>query len=1042
MKRKPLLRFALLLSFSALSALALFDVKNRGAVEAAGKGGGPTQGSLLFVDSEGKPAGLCLLRRTDVKAEVSSFISRVTVTQEFQNPCRVEVPVESPAGEPVGVGGVRETVMAAASHTSASATDSRMSTAVETHPVQDLPLNGRSHQGLVMLAPGTSNTVPSRPPQIAQDNVSSNGQRPRSNMYVVDGVSANFGIAPGGESPGASAAGTAPGLTATGGTNGLVSLDATQEVAVTTYNFEPQYGRVPGALVSVTTRAGTNELHGSLFEYFGHEALDAADWFANSRGLAQPRHRLNDFGGTLGGPFRRDRTFFFFSYEGLRLRQPVVALTDVPSSGARLAAPAGVRPFLNAYPLPNRPERSDGFAEFASAFANPARLDAFSLRLDQHVNNALFATARYNFADSEADERGAGGLSPNSLGTIRNRVQTLTGSAFYVVSPTVVTELRANYSRLTASSAYRLDGFGGASVPAGSPLAPDFFSNRDGSFRFDLDGRGAALLAGSDAASTQRQLNVIGAVTYAPNSHTLKLGADYRRLSPVIGLRAFEREALFDGVAGALTGVASRAGSYTRTGPQRPVFHNLSAYGQDVWRVRQRLVLTYGVRWEVNPAPSAGEGQGALAVTQTDDPARLGTAAGAPLWGTTYGNFAPRVGVAYQLSDAGGRELVLRGGFGVLYDLGTEQAGHAFADSFPFLDGGSVFDAPFPDALNLTPPTFSPGATVKVPFSAFDPALKLPYTLQWHASVERALGSYQTLSAAYVGAAGRRLPLTRTLFDPNTDFSLVRLTTNGAKSDYHSMQLQFNRRMSSGLQALVSYTWSKSLDDYSQDSAAHALLRDDDRRLERGPSDFDTRHALAGFLTYKLPTPFETGVGYALSRKWTLDSVFNARSSRPVNVVYGFPTSYGFAYLRPDLTGGVPLYMDDTAAGGGRRINPSAFVVPSATRQGTLGRNSLRGFPLYQLDLSLRRKFNFTDRFGLQLRADAFNLFNHPNFEDPAGADTSLGSRFDTFRPNMTFGQSLSARGRGLWGGPGSSFSPFYSAGGARTLQLSVRFDF
>jgi hypothetical protein len=164
-----------------------------------------------------------------------------------------------------------------------------------------------------------------------------------------------------------------------------------------------------------------------------------------------------------------------------------------------------------------------------------------------------------------------------------------------------------------------------------------------------------------------------------------------------------------------------------------------------------------------------------------------------------------------------------------------------------------------------------------------------------------------------------------------------------------------------------------------------------------------------------------------------------------VNVVYGVPTSFGFAYLRPDLLTGAPLYLEDSTAGGGRRINPAAFAVPASARQGALGRNSLRGFPLYQVDVSLQRRFKFTDGIGLQLRVDAFNLFNHPNFEDPAGAEASLGSLFDssaTLRANPRFGQSLSTAGRGLWGGPGSSFSPFYSPGGARNLQLSVRLEF
>jgi len=164
-----------------------------------------------------------------------------------------------------------------------------------------------------------------------------------------------------------------------------------------------------------------------------------------------------------------------------------------------------------------------------------------------------------------------------------------------------------------------------------------------------------------------------------------------------------------------------------------------------------------------------------------------------------------------------------------------------------------------------------------------------------------------------------------------------------------------------------------------------------------------------------------------------------------VNVVYSFPTVYGLAYLRPDLLSGVPLYLEDTSAAGGRRINPAAFVVPGDARQGTLGRNALRGFPLYQTDLALRRQFNFTERVSLQLRAEIFNLLNHPNFVDPSGADASLGSRSGTdglLRPNLTFGRSLSARGGSLWGGQAAGFGPFYFEGGPRMIQFSLGLTF
>jgi hypothetical protein len=327
--------------------------------------------------------------------------------------------------------------------------------------------------------------------------------------------------------------------------------------------------------------------------------------------------------------------------------------------------------------------------------------------------------------------------------------------------------------------------------------------------------------------------------------HTIKLGADYRRIFPIIGLRRQEQSLLFDGVAQALTGSAARLSFFTRPQSQRPVFNYASIYGQDEWRVTSNLTLTYGLRWELSPAPSASDGEAALAVNQVHDPARLTLAApGTPLWKTAYGNFAPRVSVAYQpLQDDG---LIIRGSFGIHYELANSAVGDVYSDSFPFLNGQSEFNVPFSfNGTSTTDPT-----VVSVPFSAFSPDLKLPYSLEWGASVQRSLGSTQSITAAYVGNAGRRLLLTSTLLKQNSNFEFLRLTTNKASSTYHSLQLQFNRRLSRGLGAVANYTWAKSTDNATQDLAARALFRSADAELERGPSNFDIRHTLTGYVSY------------------------------------------------------------------------------------------------------------------------------------------------------------------------------------------------
>jgi hypothetical protein len=376
-------------------------------------------------------------------------------------------------------------------------------------------------------------------------------------------------------------------------------------------------------------------------------------------------------------------------------------------------------------------------------------------------------------------------------------------------------------------------------------------------------------------------------------------------------------------------------------------------------------------------------------VDQVTDPATLQLRApGTQLWNTTFGNFAPRAGFAYQLMNPNDAELVLRGGAGIHYDRGNDRSGDVFANSIPFISGSSVINLPFTSTEGL-------------PLLAFDPHLKLPYTINWNVTVQKSIGSSQSVSAAYNGSSGKRLLHTETLFDLNPDFTFLRLTTNRSGSNYRALQFTFERMHKDGFAALVSYTWSNSRDNVVHDSDRRIIMMSSNPELDYGPSDFDIRHQVNGFVSYALPAPFVKGLGNTLFRNWQVASVVNARSAKPFNFFQMFPTSIGVAYFRPE----------------------------------NVSRNNLRGFPLYQTDLALRRKFHFTDEFALQFQTDAFNLFNHTNFEDPIGNDLVLGT---PFRPNSAFGQSTSLSGRSLSNG----FSSFYGTGGARTLRFSLKLVF
>jgi hypothetical protein len=267
----------------------------------------------------------------------------------------------------------------------------------------------------------------------------------------------------------------------------------------------------------------------------------------------------------------------------------------------------------------------------------------------------------------------------------------------------------------------------------------------------------------------------------------------------------------------------------------------------------------------------------------------------------------------------------------------------------------------------------------------------------------------------------------------------VGVIRNAAISAYDSLQVQYQRRLSRGLQALASYTFAKSLDTASSETAQFVSIAAIDPLQDRGPSDFDLRHVFSGAVSYMIPSGNFGTFANAILKGWAIDSIVKANSAGPVNITTGVTLLGVQSLARPNLVAGVPLYIDDESVPDGRRINRNAFVaVPlvngALTRQGSLGRNSLRGLPLFQTDLTVRRQFKLTDRVRLQFRTDFFNLFNHPNFGSVCSNLSTCGSQFGI--PTRMFGRSLGA------GGIGNGFNPLYQIGGPRSMQFSLKFEF
>jgi hypothetical protein len=1001
------------------------------------------------------------------------------------------------------VGSVSESVTVESGAQMIDTESSAVSTVVDREFAENIPLNGRSFQSLIQLTPGVVLTA-NNGADTGQFSI--NGQRANANYWMVDGVSANIGISAGGGGAGVGSgvAGTLGSTSVLGGTNSLVSVDALQEFRIQTSTYAPEFGRTPGGQISIVTRSGTNQFHGTVFDYLRNDALDANDWFngfTNNPPLPKAQERQNDFGGTLSGPIVKGKTFFFFSYEGLRLRLPQTALTIVPdasftpgtTNSRQNANYPALQPYLNAFPLPNRnspeilcdpntdpfcpPSGISGSAAFNASYSNPGSLDAYSLRVDHKLNDKLNLFGRYNYSPSELTQRGAG-LSLSTVSPTTTTTQTTTVGALWAISSVIANDFHFNYSTTDASTSNRLDSFGGG-VPLGTLPFPSPFTDRNGFFGLEVLGLGSngTLNAGANTHNQQRQLNILDNISLQKGSHSLKFGIDYRRLSPRVDPSVYTQANVFSDVPSAESGTLY----YSILGlslPETLLFRNLGVFAQDTWRIMPRLTMTYGLRWDVDFVPSSINGPGFPAVTgfNLSDLSNLALApSGTPPYKTNGGNLAPRIGFAYQMSYSQRWQTVLRGGFGVFYDLASSEAGNSLnSNIYPF--GSSAFivgipfggTATFPlSSANAAPPQIAPpNASNGGRLFAFDPNLGLPHTFQWNAAVEQALGKQQTMTVSYVGAGGRRLIQTAFINQPNPNLSAAQLVTNAGTSDYNALQLQFQRRLSRGLQALASYSWSHSLDTGSAGSAANgsnALLALNSK-VNRGSSDFDVRNALSVALTYDVPAPKGNVLARAILRGWSTENIIQARSAPPVGVFYGtslfFQLSNGFqTNVRPDVAAGVPWYLYGSQYPGGKAINNTPGAVaggcpdgspslgpfcspPTApcpvgicpTRQGNLPRNALRGFGSAQWDFAVHREFGIHESMKLQFRAEMFNVLNHPNFGPPVGDLT-----------NQKFGQSTQMLGKSLADGLGlgsGAFDPLYQLGGPRSIQFGLKLSF
>jgi Carboxypeptidase regulatory-like domain/TonB dependent receptor len=941
--------------------------------------------------------------------------------------------------------------------------DASVGTVIDRDTIEQMPLNGRGIQSLIELSPGVTVTpvVDSSRGQFAV-----NGQRTDANYFTVDGVSADFAagdlnshlhlVGSPYSTQSQSGAGMIPANNFLGTFSNLVSPDALQEFRIETSTFAPEYGRSPGAQIGLITRSGTNRYSGSLFEYFRNDKTDANDWFANQQAVPKAPLRFNDFGGTLGGPVRiprvyngHDRTFFFLSVENLVMLQPQpVSSAPVPTLAARQNAPPLVAAVLDAYPLPNRSSNSDGsdpavtgLLPYVGSHSLLEDQQTYGIRIDHSFSDKLTFFARYNQAPSERLLGLTTYLEQYSLGT-----ETLTFGLTHILTPHMVNEIRLNGSRQSAVINERVDQFAGAKTPPNSVVLPPGYSSADSNvFIYNAaDPTGlSGLVFGPAADDRARQLQFVDNLSWSKGSHLLKFGIDYKRFFPVEGIYRASDDIVFNGIYGP-SGIYSAVvpevdlmiNQTPNTGYDVPAF---STYAQDTWKVNKRLTLTYGLRWDVNPAPrlTGGQAQVLSGVSNVNDiSSGYLVPFGKPFYPTSWSNIGPRIGMGWQVLDTSWGKTVLRAGAGRFFDLG--QAG--FEDSGTVRGAGLAYVNQPLGAIGSGQPTMDQPYNISTnPTVAATPGFNVPEIYQWNVTLEQSIGQ-QTLSLGYVGALDRRL--TRYMYSsdvplPTTEV-FAELGDNG-NSSYQAMQFRFNRRLLSRVALLLSYTWSHSIDNLSSDdeqlavdSTVESLAEYYHPNIDRGSSDFDIRHSLNGSLIAPLPSPRHV-IPAILFRNWSANSIFFARSALPTDILAP-------DFERPDLVPGVPLYLYGSQYPGGKRYNAAAFTDPPDGMQGDLGRNVLRGFGAWQIDFALHRTFRLSESTSLQFRAEAFNILNHPNFANPSDYGDPVHLTL-TSDPRVGTAAEMLATGLAQTSVPGG-LNSLFQVGGPRSMQFALRLHF
>lgn len=952
-------------------------------------------------------------------------------------------------------GGLQEALYVVARQPLVATTHNVQGDTIEGAQAAEIPLNGRDFVKVLTLVPGSTadpSGINDSPGSFGLFSI--NGNRGRSNNYLLDGTDMNDGYR---NLPAINEAGVF-GTPAT-----VLPIDAVAEFPVLS-GVEAEYGRNAGAIVNIVTKSGTNTLSGSIYEYFRDDALGARNFF-NREPNPENEFRNNQFGGSMGGPLKRDYTFFFFSYEGQRedggLPGPSRVPTEEEIAEATAANGGVVNPVVSGilqrrpWPQPNQaPDDSGNNLQAVTRFDN--RVDSLIAKVDQHVGAGDLLTVRYFFGDSDQSfPLGllGGGVLPGYNTETPTTVHLLSGSFTHLVTPKLLLEVRGGFNRFDEDFFPEDREFDPRTIGLSTVSDPlDFGLPLINVAGFSSIGANLSLPRGRVDTNYQ----AFGNVSYNQGRHNWKAGYEFRRTTVDGFFNAGYRgrldfDSLDDFIAGRPSGGRQAKGNSRRFTTQ----NSNSFYAQDSFRVQRNVTLNWGLRWDYYGV--IGEEQDRFSVF---DEASQQVTPVTQLYDKDWNNFSPRVSVAWDLT--GEAKSVLRGGYGLYYDAFSQDF---FVGQLPwntFNPGPAYNDILFsfePVAeLVAGAPVFEDASFSASDVFTVDRELKTPYVQIYNVNFQQELTPNAAVQVGYVGSLGRALFRYRDInqLDPATgtapfpDFLYINHFESTARSRYNSLQASLRLRGWRGLTSTVNYTLSKSMDTASdgQDYVPNASQPDDSRNPEAewARSNFDTRHRLTWYFTWDM-TPASRR--QALLSGWSLNGVVTLASGQPININYLFEDDFngsGEFFGRPDLVGDP---FEGTDGGPDRFLNLAAFAAPCTPNGeggcaggqhfGNLPRNAFDGPAFHNVDLSLVKHTTLSEQVTLQVRLDVFNVFNHPNFSNPLLPNFAIDFLQNGIDPatNRGIGFLPLTATPDVGGG-----NPFLGGGGPRALQLAARVSF